>query len=213
MTLRLVRKKERVSLTWCGWLVLLVGLSLIIGMISYNIHDFLAINKPLHAPIIVVEGYIPDAVLKDLAEVHKNEIIVCAGLPFEKNNRCSQYDNFADYNAAVLLAAGVDSLYLISAPSHPTLTDRTYTTALAVQQRLNDAGYHSGNLDLVCYGTHARRSGSLYRKAFDPEWEIGAITYSSSLYDHRKWWRNSEGVRAVLYEVFAYLYCLLFFYP
>lgn len=93
-----------------------------------------------------------------------------------------------------------------------TASERTYTVALAAREKLKSMGIASGKVDVVCLGTHARRSQLLYRKAFQPGWNVGVISYRDGNYS-RQWWRSSEGARAVVYEMFAWLYCVLFFHP
>jgi hypothetical protein len=209
----LVRKVETKKLTTWGWLLVLSVLMLIAFLWVITIHNFLALNKPVNAPVIIIEGYVPDTVLIQVAANHSDQLIVCAGLPYEKGMMCRQYDNYADYNAAVILSTGVDSSMVISAPSKQTYRERTYTTALTAKYRLEQAGILPGNVDVVCYGTHARRTRLLYRKAFGPKWNVGVISCPSNLYEAGAWWRNSEGVRAVMYELFACIYCSLFFHP
>ena len=198
-----------------GWLVTLMSIACLIYVWFITIHDFLAKNKSINAPVLVVEGYVPDFVLDSVASLWKNNpslFIVCTGLPINKRAFCLEYSSYADYNAAFLRAKGVDSLQVASAPALPANKDRTYTTALAAKDKLKELGYEPGKVDVVCLGTHARRSQFLYRKAFKSEWDVGVISYADIDYPEQ-WWRTSEGARAVVYEMFAYLYCAIFFHP
>jgi hypothetical protein len=43
--------------------------------------------------------------------------------------------------------------------------------------------------------------------------KVGIIAIPTPDYEARRWWRYSEGVRAVLGESIAYLYAKLFFHP
>jgi len=182
---------------------------------TVTIHQFLAVNKPFHTNIWIVEGYVPDFVLDSVAAVWQTNpslVIVCVGLPITKGGFCTEFNNVADYNTAFLRATGVDSLQVISVPVQPVDKDRTYTTALATKEKLKKLGYSSGQVNVVCLGTHARRSWLLYRKAYKPEWNVGIISYPNNEYP-QKWWRTSEGVRAVVFEMIAYIYCVVFFHP
>ncbi len=214
MELQLTKISEHRRLTVVGWLMVCFGITILIWIWANTIHDFLAQNKPINTQILVIEGYVPDSVLDTIVRQFKDTpLIVCAGLPLIKGNMCSNYDNYADYNAAVLKSKGIDSLHILSAPSKATDKERTYTTALAVKNKLKGKGYMGGNLNIICSGTHGRRSGLLYRKALKPEWNVGVISFTDNLYDHNAWWHTSEGAREVVYEMFAYLYCVLFFHP
>ena len=216
MKIRFTKIKQRKSLTLWSWLVVVVCIATIALLWMKTIHNFLAVNKPLEAHIWIIEGYVPDFVLIDLAsEAKRNSelLLICAGLPIKKKTFCDPYDNDADYNAAALRYFGADSLQIISAPASFFDKERTYTTALTAREKLREKGYTSGNINIVCLGTHARRSWDLYRKAFKKDWNVGVITYRNNMYVPELWWHNSEGTRDVVYEMFAYLYCVLFFHP
>lgn len=216
MNVKLTKVKECRRLTGWGWLLVIGCLGLFGYIWAVKIHGFLAVYKPLDAKIWVVEGYVLDAALPGVAEAARQNpdlIIVCAGLPIEKGGLCTAYDSYADFNAAALLAEGLDSSRIIAAPAQDTDKERTYLTALAVKEKLQKMGYNEGNINVVCLGTHARRSWLLYRKAFKPDRNVGVITYPNNTYPADAWWKNSNGARDVLYEMFAYLYCLIFFHP
>jgi uncharacterized SAM-binding protein YcdF (DUF218 family) len=182
---------------------------------AITVYGFLAQNVPTGAPVLIVEGYVPDAALDSVAAMWMNNpslLIVCAGLPVQKGTFCIGYESYADYNAAYLRAQGVDTMRVVSAPAQATRSERTYTTAVAARQKIETLGVASGKVDVVCMGTHARRSRFLYRKAFGEGWDVGAVSVRHSD-DPLQWWHTSEGARAVVYEMFAYIYCVLFFHP
>ncbi len=215
--IRLTKVKESRRLTLWGWILIIACILLLTFVWRITIHDFLAKNKPVNASILVIEGYVSDSVLDSVVVLLKREppqLVVCAGLPFSKGELCSEYGSNADYNAAMLRTKGVDSsLHIISAPSEFTDKERTYTTALKVKERLKEMGYISGNMNVVCVGTHARRSLLLYRKALGQKWNIGVYSFLDSRYPGNRWWKTSEGARDVVYEMFGYIYCLIFFHP
>lgn len=217
MAIRITAVKQTRRLTLTGWLLVMI----ICGSLFYTwmvtAHNFLAVHKPIKTHILVIEGYLSDWVLDSLATttgLHQDSLLfVCAGLPWDKGVLCPEYNNYAIYNAGFLKSMGVDSTRIISAPAILVHNDRTYITAMAVREKLESLGYTSGGLNVVCSGTHARRSQLLYRKAFKSEWKVGVICIFEKHYPAGAWWRTSEGVRAVVYEMFAYLYCLIFFHP
>ena len=215
MKIRLTKVGTYRRLTLQGWLLITCIIMFFIFVWSITIHDFLAVNKPLETNLWIIEGYVPDFILENIAvEAKKNPdlMLICAGLSIEKTRLFGGYNNYADYNAAILQYVGVDSLQTVSAHAVYADKERTYTTALVAREKLKDLGYVSGNVNVVCVGTHARRSQLLYRKAFKPEWNVGVISYVDNNYP-KQWWRTSEGARAVVYEMFAYLYCVIFFHP
>ena len=215
MKIQLTNTRMSRRLTLWGWLLVVVFVSVSVGIWMFTIHDFLAHNHQLDAPILVVEGYVPDFVLDSVADIWKNTpslFVVCAGLPIQKGEFCYGVDNHADYNSEYLHNKGVGLQQLVSAPALSVKKERTYTSALAAKEKLKELGFDSGRLNVVCLGTHARRSLLLYRKAFKPGWDVGVISYTDNDYPE-KWWKTSEGARAVVYEMFAYLYCAIFFHP
>ena len=198
-----------------GWLLVMFTCLALFYVWMITIHDFLAVNKPVKTNILVIEGYVFDSILDSIASTGLKQdslLFICSGGAVDKGFICSGYTNIAFYNADVLKSHGLDSSRVIPAPAKQTYTDRTYTMALAAKEKLESMGYTSGKLNVVCSGTHARRSWLLYRKAFKTNWKVGVITYTDNLY-RGAWWHSSEGARAVVYEIFAYLYCVIFFHP
>ena len=68
-------------------------------------------------------------------------------------------------------------------------------------------------VNVVTVDVHARRTQLLFQMALGPKVKVGIIAVPNADYDAAKWWRYSEGVRAVLGEFIAYLYVKLFFFP
>ncbi|WP_293367015.1 hypothetical protein [Microcoleus sp. CAWBG50] len=72
MKIRLIRRREMWAITWEGWVIAIAGLIITMVLILTNIHPFLAVNAPIKADILVVEGWLPDyAVESAIAEFNK----------------------------------------------------------------------------------------------------------------------------------------------
>ena len=67
------------------------------------------------------------------------------------------------------------------------------------------------SVNVVTEGPHARRSRLLFEKAFGKDVQVGVMSIPSPNYDHKHWWRTSEGVRTMISEVLAYGYARLLF--
>ena len=215
MAIRLTVVKKARRLTAFGWLLTVSIFTVLFVVWMFVVHDFLAVNKPENTHIWVIEGYVSDSVLDSVAVMTgfaDSLLFICAGLPVDKNFLCPEYNDYATYNADVLKAKGMDSTRVFAAPAEHVYSDRTYSTALNVKEKLKSLGYTSGKFNIVCTGTHARRSQHLYRKAFKSDWKVGVVSFPDHFY-RGVWWRSSEGARAVVYEMFAYLYCVIFFHP
>jgi len=66
-------RKRRV-LTPFGWLTLTgIGLILIVTCLL-TLYPFLALNRPVHGDILVVEGWLPDASLLKAADLFRGKI-------------------------------------------------------------------------------------------------------------------------------------------
>jgi len=70
----LIRRREMWAITREGWVIAIMGLIIAMLLIIKNIHPFLAVNAPIKADILVVEGWLPDYAIKSaIAEFKKGE--------------------------------------------------------------------------------------------------------------------------------------------
>lgn len=216
MVLRLVTQKLCWSLTWRGRL-LLAALLLAAGYAGvHTSYAFLAQNAPLRSSIIVVEGHVPDYVLDSTLVVFNRQsgrLLFTTGIPISHGGYLSSFRSYADLSRFSLLALGMDSARVVSAPARPQHRDRTYMSALALKAKLHQHGITGGPIDLITCGSHARRSRIMYQKALGPAFQVGSYSFADQDFDPRQWWRSSYGMRAVVYEGLAYLYATLFFHP
>ncbi|MDR2040191.1 MAG: hypothetical protein LBQ60_19905 [Bacteroidales bacterium] len=216
MKVKLIKTGTYKRLTFWSWLLILICLILAILLFFRKVYGFLAENKPVETKLYVIEGYVPDFIIKQAVEyitIAGFDKIICSGLPISKGILCSEYANYSDYNASIVLSEGVDPLQVISAPAVPVERDRTYAMALSVKNKLVESGYNGGKINLICSNVHGRRSRILFEKAFGDTWEIGVISFPEGGYPSDRWWRSSEGVKDILTEVFSYVYTILFFHP
>ncbi len=216
MRFKLTKKSESRKLTIWGWLSICIVCIVICTLFARNIHTYLAMNTPVEAEIWVVEGHVGDVVIDSVVNNYRKgkcSVIFATGIPIGKEFLCDQFSNYADLNVATLIAKGVDSAHVHSAPCDPIQKDRSYASALALKAKLRELDYMPGRINIVSQGTHARRSYVLFKKALGEEWKVGCISYSDLSYNPRKWWKSSYGMRAVVYECLAYVYAILFFHP
>jgi hypothetical protein len=212
----LLERRECLKLTWRGrFLVALICVTLVV-FLARGIHPFLAVNHPMQGGVLVVEGWISDAALEQAKEEFKRnryDRIYVTGGPLEQGTYLSQSQNYAQLGASTLWKLGLSRESVEPVPAPLVRQDRTYTSAVALKQRLRERGITPKNLHVISVGPHARRSWLLFSKVFGDEVPVGITALDEQEYDPKHWWRTSAGVRAVIDEVVAYAYARLFFWP
>jgi len=193
-------------------LVLLVG-----WLALLNIHPFLAVTHRVDAHILVVEGWVPDCVIRAGIEEFKAgsyQRVFSTGGPVEWSGvYTSEDDTAAIWGAGRLRRGGIPRELVEVVPARVVTRDRTYSSAVALREwlRENHPSLHAVNI--VTEDVHARRTRLLFQKALGNGVTVGIIAVPNPDYDAKRWWRYSEGVREVVGEVIAYLYARFFFVP
>ena len=213
---RLTTIRERRVLTATGWVALSMVLGLVLVSMILFIHPFLAPIKPVEGDVLVVAGFLPNYALKQVKDQFEEghyKLLVTVGRKYTTGHPMAQYKSEADWTASRLNAQGVllGKIIPVSITIYPR-KDRTYHKALAVQKRLNKAGFAQASIDVVSFGVHARRTWFLFEKAF-PSVDVGIISIRPNSYDTSRWWLFSEGVRSIISESTAYLYARFIFSP
>jgi len=210
----LLRRRGCLLPTWPGLLLLvLLGVAILLEA-ALLVQPFLAPTVPVPAEILVVEGWVPDYVLAATAAEfkrgHYRRLYVTGG-PLETGGFLSQYRNFAEHGAAILAGMGISKGMIEAVPAPSVRRDRTYTSALALKSRLQQQNTSVTGINLVSLGVHSRRSRLLFQEVFGAEPRVGIIAVENRSYDPAHWWRYSNGVRAVVDELAAYIYALVVF--
>ena len=213
---RLTTIRERRVLTATGWVALSMVLGLVLVSMILFIHSFLAPIKPVEGGVLVVVRQFSDYSLKEIKDRFEEgyyKLLVTVGRKYTTGHPMARYKSEAGWTASRLNAQGVllGKIVPVSITIYPR-KDRTYHKALAVQKRLNKAGFAQASIDVVSSGVHARRSWILFKKAF-PLVDVGIIAIKPKDYDTTRWWLYSEGVRSVISESIAYLYARFIFSP
>jgi len=214
--MKLIKRKECWTLTWVGWISLIVFLGLIQLLFLFNIHPFLSPTKPVKADILIADSCLSDYGLKILSNefrLKNYKLIICTGVPISLGSYSTEYKSGAELFAATLKEIGVNGEVIISVTSNPAKKDRTFASAVAVKNWLDQNNIRPKGINVFSAGPHSRRSWILYKKAFDKQIPIGIIASENPDYDSKRWWRTSIGVRTVLFETIAYIYAKLFFHP
>ena len=204
-------RRECLVPTWRGWLlVTLFGIALMV---------FLAVTEPVPAEVLVVEGWVPDYVLKEARvefERHHYRKMYVTGGPLERDAYLSEYKTYAELGAATLIRMGMSKDALEPVPAPPVGKDRTYTSAVTLKNWLHQyatepTSINVASINVVSMGAHARRSWLLFQKAFGEGLRVGLIAVEDRDYDPKHWWKSSQGVRVVGDELVAYIYAVFIF--
>lgn len=191
-------------------------IAFIIVIISFlfvkNIHDFLSLNEPVHGQVLVLDGLLADyAIEQAVIEFHKNnyQLIITSGGNIPSGVYVSQYKTMAELTKASLIKMGVDKSKIIAIPGKNAIRNRTYSSALTLNEWLEK--HHEINaIDVLTIGCHSRRSRLFYEKALQ-HYSVGVISVPDRSYDTKKWWKYSRGMRSVLSETIGYIYAKFFF--
>lgn len=214
-TWKLLRPRTGRSLTWRGWLLLLL---LAVAAPAFALvrlaHPFLALTAREAADVLVVEGWLPDFGLQGALEEFRRggyRQIYVVGIPLEKGEFLSEHGTYAEVGRLTLERMGAPAERVRAVPAPKVRKDRTFASAVALRDWLARHGGLPGAINVVSSDAHARRSRLLFEQAFGRGTRVGIVAVPEEFYEGPRWWRSSQGVRTVVDELIAYLYARLFF--
>lgn len=205
----LVSLKPRWGLTVQGWLGMLLAIALVGGLLLARLEAFFSLTAPVAAEILIVEGWITDnGIIGSIAEFesHPYQLLITAGSNFGRGEYLSEYKDFAHLSEATLITLGFDPEKIQPIPTPRAKRDRTLTSALEVKKWLQNNQIDPSGINVYSDNVHGRRSWLTYKKAFEPEIQVGIISHPGENYDPKKWWASSEGFKRVTSEIIYYLY-------
>ena len=206
----LLEYKPQWSLTLKGWLFLFFLLiSLLIGL-GLVIHPFLRMSKPVDAEIMVIEGWVPDVVIKGaIAEFREKNyhLMITTGNEIGRGKYLSKHKTFADLAGETAIALGLDPKQVIPVPNQTVDINRTAASAEAVKQWLLTSDLEVKAINIYSYDVHTRRSWLVFKTILGPDIKVGAIAFCPP--SSGPWWKTSAGLKSVIVESLAYLYTKL----
>jgi uncharacterized SAM-binding protein YcdF (DUF218 family) len=197
----------------------LLGIGIAAGAAAFlfGAHAFFSITETVDARLLAVEGWVDAYAITAAAhefQTKSYERVFTTGGPVHgMGGYTNDYNTAASVGAGRLRAAGVPAHLVQMVPSRINHRDRTYSSALALRTWCDENKVRLTSINVLTEDVHARRTRLLFQKALGSEVKVGIIAVPNPDYDARRWWRYSEGVRAVLGECIAYVYALLFFHP
>lgn len=194
--------------------VVYAGLLALAAVVAFilTIHDFLAINQPVEADILVVEGWsYSHPAIAEAAEEFKRgpyRLLITVGGPTAVGER-----NLEQVSSAVLAAnqlhdLGVEKRFIVALSVPEISQHRTYTSALAVKEFLKRSGVPTKGINVFTIGPHARKSLVLFTRAIGPSYAIGVIAGTDEEYDPDRWWMSARGIYVISRKLLGYLYAI-----
>ncbi|MEO6245603.1 MAG: ElyC/SanA/YdcF family protein [Opitutaceae bacterium] len=213
----MITRRERWGLSWRGCAVLLFFIGLATGGFLFGVYPFFAVSDRVETRLLVVEGWVDNHAIKVAAEEFQlggYERVFSTGGPVEGvGGYVNDYSTAASIGAGRLKQAGVPAEKVQMVPSRVSARDRTYGSAVALREWCEQNQVPLTAVNVLTVDVHARRSRLLFQMALGPKVKVGIISVPNVDYDAARWWRYSEGVRAVIGESIAYAYVRFLFFP
>ncbi|WP_169712029.1 ElyC/SanA/YdcF family protein [Methylophaga nitratireducenticrescens] len=198
-----------------GTLLILVLLAISCLLILRQLAVILAPTAPVpDRTYLVVEGWQDeDSLLSALAIFNAEgyHYMITAGGP-NKRFLSPEHASYAEQAGAFMLEQGLDAekLIVISAPE--SAQERTYLSAVMVREWLALNGTDLTQLNVHTSHVHARRTRSLYQKAF-PDFKIGIYATVPDSFELHQWWQTSDGAKSVITELIGNVWVACCFHP
>jgi uncharacterized protein (DUF736 family) len=139
-----------------------------------------------------------------------NDKVICYS---RKNGQYYFYQrlspNSAQDAANYLKSLGIPDSLIVPVVTTHKLRSRTFASAVEVKNWLNLQMKVRCSLTVFSQGPHARRTFTLYKKAFGTSADIGIISGKIKEFNSTNWWRCLGGWKSVLYETAGLIYVSL----
>ena len=178
-----------------------------------GIYLVLAPTHRTEANILVVEGWLPEYALEAAIEEFQKGAythLITSGGPLWEGHHAAQFGSYADLAAQVLRSLNFPTNHLISVPGKKVWKHRTFHSADAVRQFLNQSSMKVQGINVLTLGAHGRRTKIIYDSVMEAYRPLGIISFPSAEYDQAQWWKTSEGTKHVLTETLAASYEWIF---
>ncbi|MCP4745013.1 MAG: hypothetical protein GY874_02575 [Desulfobacteraceae bacterium] len=186
--------------------VILLLLAVIVFM-----HPFLAVNKPIDAKVLVIEGWIPQASLKYAIEVFKNqpyELILTNGGKLKDTNKNQSTKTYAGLCKDNLIRMGIDENLIIAIPTKNVSSKRTLSYAQSTIDWLRNNRQSTHAVNILTLDAHARKTYVLFKKVSKKQIGIGVISAPATGYNPFYWYFSVKGIGFVIKNFIGYLYAL-----
>jgi hypothetical protein len=206
--MRLLRKTS-VYLPTPPVLLALLGLLALVGTLVFrNAGVYLSPTEPTGSGTLLIEGWVDRKGFAQAVATYRNgryTRLVTTGGPYFLD--CDRDDaGYAAQVAKLARDSGLRDGELAVIRVSNTRGDRTRTAAVATARWLQAQPGLQSSLDVYSEGPHARRSWLVYRRELEPLGMRVGIIAASPDWSTATWWRQSEGVKAVVSEAAGWLW-------
>ena len=188
--------------------VLLFGLVIIRG-----IYPFLAINHPVQAHVLIIEGWVPMNSIKfAVEEFYKNHydfILTNGGQINPESSVKSMNEYAAELAKKRLMELGIDGSKIHTVKTTEIYRSRTYSYALDTLEWLMKHKKSIKKVNILTLGSHARKSYVLYQKAANKKVDVGIISTPPVCYNPSYWYISKKGIYSILRNLVGYLYAVI----
>src|ERR1044071_6856643 len=154
----LLVRKESWRLSGLGRLILAIATAALGTWFFFEVYPFLAITNAVGTDTLVVEGWVHEHAIRIAAKEFKTnpyKRVFTTGGPVEGlGGYVNDYQTAASVGAEALLKAGVPADAVQMVPSHVIGRDRTYSSAVALRNWLNDNDVSVNSFNVLTESTH-----------------------------------------------------------
>jgi len=213
----LLVRKQCWALSRRGKITVFLACLAFVFAVVYGSYPFLSPKDPRSREVLVVEGWMPTYVVRQVGDYYRERSykkVIVARAIYRGRNQYESGEFVAKYIAENLVDLGIPKDRVQIVFFEPSTRDRTYQSALAVKNSLQQQGGQKiETMDLITLGPHARRSRLLFQRVFADDIQVGVFPVDDQAYDSSRWWRSSAGIREVPFELLAYFYAKFIFRP
>jgi hypothetical protein len=190
-----VKSHRRVS-----WKRRVLLFAFVVGLVCFvlSVHPFLALNRPVKADTMIVEGWVPDYAIANAVHEFKSGQYVrifVSGFDVETANSDSTDASGTSRVVQNLIGMGIPTAAVESCPAPPSAFNRTSHMARAVRDRMRVLNVNPLGTNVVTLGPHGRQSLLAYRRMLGSTTPVGVITIPKNDYNPSYWWASSSGIK------------------
>src|SRR5262245_15533440 len=185
----LLVRKESWRLSGLGRLILAIATAALTTWVFFEVYPFLAITTKVSTDTLVVEGWVHEYAIRIAAKEFKTnryQRVFTTGRPVEgSGGYVNDFQTAASVSAEGIVKAGVAADAVQIVPSHVIGRDRTYSSAVTLQNWLRDNDVSVNSFNVLTATTHARRTRLLFEEVFGGKVRVGVISIPNPDYDQR----------------------------